>query len=260
MNAKLKSMPRSRGAQRWARWMEWLARYHRCEVVGAHNVPPTGGVVLAGTHSLASYELFIVSHFSDDVLGRTTNIIGDDLLFRMPGLGTVLRDSHFVPGRRDSAVQRLKDGDMLGIAPGGMKESLRGHGRRYTYDWSRRKGFAAVAMKAGVPVVPVCCPNADDIFHVYDNPLTRGVYRALKVPAPVFRGRWGTPLPRPVKLVHWLGEPIHPHVPPEEVTPAAVDAFHARITEALDALVAKAIATGDRLEGVPDVLPLGGWR
>jgi len=252
---------RNKGARAWQHGMERLARYHRSEVIGADNVPREGGVVVAGTHSLASYELFIISHFSNEVLGRTTYIIGDDLLFKLPVTRDFFPEINFIPGSRELAVERLREGDLLGIAPGGMREALRGPDQRYTYDWSRRKGFAWVAMKAGVPVIPVVCPNADNIYRVIDNPITPTVYEHLKVPVPLAMGRWGTPLPRPVKLVHWLGAPIEPDVAPDQVTEDDVVAFHSRILRALDDLVEQALTVGEEPTTAGyDTMALGGWR
>ena len=187
-----------------------FAKYHSYQVIGASNIPKTGGVVLAATHSLASYDLFIAALVSREVLGRRLYIVGDDLMFKIAPVGAALKEIGFIGGGREQVVQRLKDGDMLGIAPGGMKESLRSSREKYQFDWSRRMGFAAVAMQAGVPVIPGVGPNADDIFTVYDNPVTPWIYRKFKVPVPIFRGIGPTPLPRPIKLVHYAGKPLIP--------------------------------------------------
>lgn len=235
-----------------------LARYHKSRVIGAEHVPLEGGVVVVGTHSLASYELFIICHFSEEAIGRRTYIIGDDLMFRIPGIGPTLREIGFVPGNREDALRRLSEGALLGIAPGGMRESLRPSTERYRYDWSNRRGFAAIAMKSGVPVVPTVCPSADEIYTVHDSPLTRWAYRHLKMPMPLFHGRWLTPMPRPIELIHWIGEPIYPDVPKDRVTDADVDRFHGRIMASIGDLVRQARAAGANVEHLRP-MPLG-WR
>lgn len=54
------------------------------------------------------------------------------------------------------------------------------------------------------------CPAADDIYTLYENPVTPAFYQKFKWPLPLFRG-WGpTLLPRPVKLEHYLSEPFPP--------------------------------------------------
>jgi 1-acyl-sn-glycerol-3-phosphate acyltransferase len=227
-------------------------------VIGAEHVPLEGGVVVVGTHSLASYELFIICHFSEEAIGRKTYIVGDDLMFKIPGLGATLSEIGFIPGNREDAMRRLAQGALIGIAPGGMHESLRPSTERYRYDWSRRRGFAAIAMKAGVPIVPTVCPSADEIFTVHDNPVTRWAYQQMKIPMPLFHGRWGIPVPRPIELIHWIGKPIHPDVPPDRVTDADVDRFHARIMSSIEDLVRQALEAGTNVDHLKP-MPLG-WR
>jgi 1-acyl-sn-glycerol-3-phosphate acyltransferase len=238
--------------------MSRLAKYHAWEVVDAENVPKTGGVVFVGTHSLASYDLFIIAGASRPLLGRQTYIVGDDALFKIPVVNKFLRENGFISATREGIVQRLKDGDMIGIAPGGMKESLRPSSQRYQFDWSARKGFAWVSMHAGVPVVPTVCPLADHIYTVHDNPVTPLVFQKLRLPLPLFHGRAGTPMPRPIKLVHLVGKPIQPDVPPDKVTDADVERHHERIVAAVRELMQRALDMGDRAVGT-DVRKFGDY-
>jgi 1-acyl-sn-glycerol-3-phosphate acyltransferase len=123
-----------------------------------------------------------------------------------------------------------------------MEESLRDtRSDPYGFDWSRRKGFVWVAMKAGVPVVPIVCPRSNEIFTVYDNPLTRWTYRTLKLPLPIFRGIGPSLLPRPVELLSLVGEPIYPEVAPDQVCDADVDRMHACVVEATRSLTLLAL-------------------
>lgn len=243
---------------RWARWMAKLARYHRAVVIGAEHLPP-GGALVVGTHSLATYEIFIVTCFSEQVAGRRTRIVVDDLLFRMPGLVPSLEALGFMRGGREGAIAALRAGELIGVAPGGMRESLRPSRERYRYSWGDRRGFAAVALAAGVPIVPLVCPRADDIYTVYDNPLTRFAYRRFHVPVPVFHGRWLTPIPRPAELVFWMGRPIYADVAPDRVSDSDVLCMRDRVSAAVEELVAQALRVGNRFEGY-DARPLGWTR
>jgi 1-acyl-sn-glycerol-3-phosphate acyltransferase len=232
-------------ARTWRRFMRWLADYHSWELVGAGHVPKRGGAIVTCTHSLATYDLFIMGYASQHLIGRQAYIIGDDLMFRIPGLTPVLEEIAIIPGGREAAVARLKQGYLLGIAPGGMKESLRGKHRRREFDWSDRRGFVWAAALAGVPIVPAVCPSANDIYSVYENPLTEWAYRRFKLPLPIFRGLGPTPLPRPTKLLSVLGPPIYPDVAPDRVTDGDVTRFHARVVQATQALMVQA----DLLDG-----------
>jgi 1-acyl-sn-glycerol-3-phosphate acyltransferase len=240
----------------WGDLMRFLARYHSWQVVGAAGIPKTGGAIVTCTHSLASYDLFIMRYASREVLGREAYIVGDDLMFKIPGLGQVLKDIGFIAGGREHVVDRLKAGDLLGIAPGGMRESLRGtREERHTFDWSKRRGFAWTALKAGVPIIPAVCPNSDDIYTVYSNPLTTWAHKQLKVPLPIFRGIGPTLLPRKVKLISVLGKAIYPDAAPDQFDEADVARLHKQVVDATGDLLAEALKMGDHPLG-PDVRSL----
>jgi hypothetical protein len=106
--------------------------------------------------------------------------------------------------------------------------------------------------------VPTVCPRADHIFTVHANPITPAVFKQLKVPLPIFHGRAGLPLPRPIKLVHLVGAPIVPDVPPDRVRDEDVERHHARIVQATQALMADALAMGDAPRG-DDVRKFGDY-
>jgi 1-acyl-sn-glycerol-3-phosphate acyltransferase len=101
--------------------------------------------------------------------------------------------------------------------------------------WDRRKGFARLAVAANAPVVPVACPAADDLYTVYENRLTKLVYKQLRFPIPAVRGFGPTLLPRPVELVHHVGQPIY--APSEGSTEARVDGLHAQVLASMKELL-----------------------
>lgn len=68
-----------------------------------------------------------------------------------------------VAGHRESAVALLKSGFWTGVIPGGADEALVGHADCYRVRWPEsRKGFARVAMEAGVPLVPFFVRNVEE--------------------------------------------------------------------------------------------------
>ena len=114
--------------------------------------------------------------------------------------------------------------------------------RKYHFDWTGRMGFVWVSLVSGAPIIVGVCPAADDIYTVYDNPITPWLYQQFKLPLPLFLGRGVSPLPRPVKLVHVLAEPIYPpKLDPEDVRDEHVRAHHAVVTERMRALVDEAL-------------------
>jgi len=69
-----------------------------------------------------------------------------------------------VPGYRDTAVQLLSQGYWVGVIPGGGEEAMRGHENAYNLDWPvKRRGFAKVAIRAGVPILPIFYQNCEEM-------------------------------------------------------------------------------------------------
>ncbi len=105
------------------------------------------------------------------------------------------------------ATRLLQAGEIVVIAPGGMREAMRGPQEKYRVSWESRDGFVRLALRAQVPIVLAACPRADDIYSVISLPFSRWAYRRLHVPAQIPVGRWMTPIPRPVCLRHPLSTP-----------------------------------------------------
>ncbi|WP_244923727.1 1-acyl-sn-glycerol-3-phosphate acyltransferase [Enhygromyxa salina] len=225
----------------WDRAMRMLRAYHSYEVVGLSAFPRSGPVLVASTHSLATYENFLLGSVALDVLGRRPIILADDLLFKLPVVGDAMRDIGVWPGKREAAIEILNSGGLLGLGPGGMREALRPSTRRYTFDWDGRLGFVWIALLTGAPIVLAACPAADDIFDVVDLQLTADFYKRHHFPLPLFRGVGPTLIPRPVKLWHVFEAPIISEIDPSEVTEAHVIEHHAYLCERMHDLMQRAV-------------------
>ena len=186
-----------------------LARYHRHEVHGLENVPRTGPVLVAVNHSLATYDGLLLGMRVISDVGRIPTGLGDDRLFQTPALRRLVRSVGIVPAGHSTAEELLGRGHLVFVAPGGMREALRPSDERYQVRWERRRGFVRLALRTGTPIVLAACPAADRMYRVYENTWTKLMYRHFHLPLPVVRGYGPTLLPRPVKLVHHVGEALH---------------------------------------------------
>lgn len=218
-----------------------LERYHRYEVRGLEGLP-TGPFMLAVSHSFATYDSFLLGREIYRRTGRLPMGLGDDMLFRLPGIGSAARDLGIVPASPTAGAEILRSGRILMLAPGGMREALRPASDRHRVIWRRRRGFVRLALKEGVPLVLSACARADDIYRLYQNPLTAGIYERFKAPLPLFRGRGPSLLPRRVPLRQLVSEPIHPPVYEPQREQEQVDALHARVCDRMDALMAESLA------------------
>ncbi|MBS1880472.1 MAG: 1-acyl-sn-glycerol-3-phosphate acyltransferase [Actinobacteria bacterium] len=147
-------------ARRGSTWVYTLARIvctlptiliYRLKVVGRHNVPRRGGLILAPNHFSQ------MDHFFAGVyLPRTIRFMAKSQLFGPPVLTAILKHAGVFPvrrGQRDEEAMKtaftlLEQGEMVLIyAEGGRSRSGElGEPKR---------GIGRIALESGVPMVPV---------------------------------------------------------------------------------------------------------
>ncbi len=159
-------------------------QYFSPEVRGLENVPETGPVLVVGNHSGLMYlpDFWIL-------LGAVTrhrgpelpiHMLAYDLLMKTPGLNSLLRRLGAIPASPENAEQALRRGHLVIVYPGGDWEACRPWGQRNRVDFHERKGFVRLALRCGVPVIPVVSYGAQHAVVV----LSRGdqVARRLHLP------------------------------------------------------------------------------
>jgi len=109
------------------------------------------------------------------------------------------------------------------VFPGGSRELF---GAPDVVNWGGHRGFARIAARAGVQVVPLAIVGADQ-----QHPWRLRVGRNNTL--------WLPPLPMPVKLAHWFGEPM---TPPPADQPEALAAFADQVAADTQALIDRARA------------------
>lgn len=217
-----------------------LARYHRFELRGVEHVPRSGPCLLVVHHTLATYDGFLIAGAIWELTGRMPRGLGDDTIFRTPGLSPFASAVGIVPASPEAGAQILREGHILGVAPGGMWESLRPAAERRRSRWEGRKGFVRLALRTGAPILLGACPRADEVFKVYPSRLTDAVYRRFHLPFPLARGLGPTLLPRPLKLVGHLA----PLLVPPPYDPAREDEQVDTLYEQARAAMARLLAEG----------------
>lgn len=223
---------------------EALAVYHQHKVVGLKHIPKRGAALIVSNHSLATYDIILLMYDIFKETGRIARPLIDRLFFKIPGLGRLMDLTGAVEGGRKEAQSLLENGDIVCVAPGGMREALRPSTERYQIIWERRMGFIRVALETQTPIILAACPRADDLYEVLENPITRWAYKNFKIPVFLARGLGPTPLPRPVQLTHYLSRPIRPPAlaaTPEEVQ-KQIEELHKKIVSEMESLIGKAIA------------------
>jgi 1-acyl-sn-glycerol-3-phosphate acyltransferase len=220
-----------------------LRAFHRHRVVGIENIPKSGPALLAVNHSLASYDIMLLLGAIYEKSGRITRPLVDRLFFKIPYLGDVVTQLGCTEGNPKGAGSLLQDGEIVAVAPGGMEEALRPSNQKYQIKWSRRKGFARLAIENQVPVILAACPKADDLYDLWPNPITDLFYQKFRVPFPIARGLGPTVIPKPIRLTHFVGTPIAPpkRHKSEEKSARSLEDFHQLLIFEMEKLMTQAL-------------------
>src|SRR5579883_3672340 len=141
----------------------WICRVAgmRTRVEGVENIP-AGTCLFAANHTSNADAPAIVG-----AIPRRIAILAKRSLFAIPIVGTAFRIAQFVPVDRahperaaasiDLAAERMKRGVSFLIYPEGTRSP---DGRLLPF----RRGAFVLAIKAGVPVVPVACSGAHRVL------------------------------------------------------------------------------------------------
>ncbi len=215
------------------------ARYHRHRAIGLHRVPTAGRCLVVVNHSLVTYDIGLLGFRIWERTGRVPRGLGDRAIFRTPVVRRAAAHVGVVEGAPEAAAALLEAEELVVVAPGGMREALRSSRERYRLTWGGRRGFAALAVQTGAPVILAACPRADDVYRVYESPVTKAIYRRFRLPAPLVRGAGPSFVPRPVGLTHHLDGPFEP--PAASSTDAEVDRFRARLEARMERLMVRAL-------------------
>ena len=189
-------------------------KWFRVEVRGIENIPTVGGALVVGNHSgtVAMDSLMTqVAVYDEHPANRHLRMLGADLVFQMPFVGTMARRSGSTLAANTDAERLLRSGELVGVWPEGFKGVGKPFSERYKLQRFGRGGFVSAALRAGVPIVPVSIVGAEEIYPMIGN--MPAVARLLGVPyapiTPTFP--WLGPLgiiPLPSKWLIEFGPPI----------------------------------------------------
>lgn len=207
----------------------------RSRIVGAENVPAEGGALLVGNHALLGLDAFPLTALLIASTRRAPRFLGERNLWRMPGLRRLLDAVGAVPGTPEDAVRLLRAGELVCVYPGGIDDSFKPSREAYTLKWGDRAGFARVAIRAGVPIVPVAATGVDEMFEVkrYEHVLGRRFGGSPRYDLPIPENLW----PRRVPLAYHVLSPIDTSGDAQD--PGAVERVRVATREALEGVLSR---------------------
>src|SRR3954468_4694776 len=150
-------------------WNPLIDYWFRMEIEGWERIPPPP-TLLIGIHAGAPFvwDAWTVGlqwwrHFGDE---RPLHGTAHDALMATPGVGWYFRKMGVLPAAPDSITGALAAGRDVALWPGGEVDSLRPWTRRDEAELAGRTGFIKLAIKTGVPIVPIATGGGPDAMPV----------------------------------------------------------------------------------------------
>lgn len=163
-------------------WNVLVDYWFRMEIDGWENIPEPPALLI-GIHSGAPFvwDAWTVGlqwwrRFGQD---RPLHGTAHDALMAIPLFGRYFRAMGVLPAAPDAIATALAEGRDVALWPGGEVDSLRPWSERDRANLAGRKGFVKMAIRAGVPIVPIATVGGADAMPV----LIRGdrLSKALKL-------------------------------------------------------------------------------
>ncbi|KAI6211996.1 PlsC domain-containing protein [Aphelenchoides besseyi] len=203
--------------------------WHGYEVNGMENVPDEGPALFVAYHGTLPLDIYYLIARIMLYKKRTLHVVGDKFVFKIPGWGKICKVFCITPGTVEDCIANLKAGNLLIIAPGGVREALFSNPVNYQIMWGKRLGFAKVILGADVPVIPVLTENCREAFRTprWGRKLFRRFYERTRLPiCPIYGGF-------PVKMITHLGKPLtfDQDTLPEDIKTVVKEKVHDLILE-----------------------------
>ena len=192
----------------------FFQKWFRVETQGLENVPSTTGALVVANHSgtlPVDALMTTVALHDHHPAQRRLRLLGADLVFDLPFLGSLSRKMGSTLACNEDAERLLTEGELVGVFPEGFKGIGKPFRERYTLQRFGRGGFVTAALRTGAPIIPCAIVGAEEIYPVLGN--LSSLARLLGVPyvpvTPTFPwlGLLGL-VPLPSKWILEFGAPI----------------------------------------------------
>jgi 1-acyl-sn-glycerol-3-phosphate acyltransferase len=138
--------------------------WFRAEWEGLEKIPNNGGALLVANHAAAiPSDAPAIMHGIETELGRPVYGMADHWFRSIPLVGTVWSRAGGVAADPENAYRLLREQKQLALVfPEGSKGPGKTYGERYQLRRFGRGGFVEIAMRSGVPIVPIAVVGAEE--------------------------------------------------------------------------------------------------
>ncbi len=149
-------------------------KWFRVEWEGLDKIPTDGPALLVANHAAAiPSDAPVIMHGIETELERPVYGLADHLFRTLPVVGTLWSRTGGVLAHPDNAYRLLREqGQLVLVFPEGSKGPAKHYSQRYRLRRFGRGGFVEIAMRAGVPVIPIAVVGAEESMPIALNSAT----------------------------------------------------------------------------------------
>jgi 1-acyl-sn-glycerol-3-phosphate acyltransferase len=197
--------------------------WFRAEWEGLEKIPDDGGALLVANHAGAiPSDAPAIMHGIETELDRPVYGLADHLFRTLPVVGVLWARNGGVVAHPDNAYRLLREQNQLVLVfPEGTKGTGKTYSQRYRLHRFGRGGFVEIAMRAGVPVVPIAVVGAEESMPIIWK--SNGLAKLTKLPYfPITANQvalgpvLGSVGYFPAKFKLKVLDPVHFDVPPDQ--------------------------------------------
>jgi 1-acyl-sn-glycerol-3-phosphate acyltransferase len=195
--------------------------WFRVEWEGLEKIPADGGALLIANHAGAiPHDAPVIMHGIELELGRPVYGMADYFFRTVPVIGTLWSRTGGVVASPQNAYRLLREqGQLALVFPEGSRGPSKRFDERYQLRRFGRGGFVEIAMRAGVPIIPIAVIGSEEAMPILFRIPALG--RLLRLPYfpvtanMVAMGPLGILVPFPAKLRLRVMDPVTFDVPPD---------------------------------------------
>ncbi len=197
--------------------------WFRVEWEGLEKIPESGGALLVANHAGAlPPDAPVIMHGLEEELERPVYGFGDFFFRTVPIVGTLWARAGGVAAHPENAYRLLREQQQLVLVfPEGDKGPGKTYAERYRLRRFGRGGFVEIAMRAGVPIIPIAVVGAEEAMPIVANvpPLARLLrmpYFPITLNSLLLGPVLGSVAWFPTKFKLRVLDPVHLDVPPDQ--------------------------------------------
>lgn len=195
--------------------------WFRAEWEGFDKIPATGGALLVANHAGAiPADAPTIMHGIERDLDRPVYGLADEVFKKMPVVNVAWSRLGGVQAHPDNAYRLLREQQQLVMTfPEGSKGPGKTYAERYRLRRFGRGGFVQLAMRAGVPIIPLAVVGSEETMPIVAK--VPFLSKALGLPywpitANMAFGPFGALVPFPAKFRIRVLDPVHLDVQPDQ--------------------------------------------